>query len=307
MVFAAFRLISCYGLPPGPPRRRHRNEYPPAAMVLQDVLPSPPLRETVRLIQVIHFVFEAAAPLPFKAYPPRPEHCLAFYPRDPESVEYLDGTARQQRPRSVLIGQHTVVSNRHVGREFLSLQVVLQPGALYRLTGIPQPELTNSFIDAEAVWAADVRRVNERLSGMATIPEMLRAIEAFLLDRLRQVRAAAHPADAIGQLLLQPPAHASLDWLADKACLSPRQLSRKFTERIGVNPKLYARIVRFDRAFRLKNNRPELDWLSVALACGYYDYQHLAKDYLAFTGHTPTGFYLLDTQAPERVFGQHEE
>ena len=86
-------------------------------MLLQDFLPSPPLRDYVRLIQVIHFVFPAGAALPFKAYPPRPEQCLAFYPRDAESVAYAGGPAAI-RLRSVLIGQHTVVSNRYVGREF---------------------------------------------------------------------------------------------------------------------------------------------------------------------------------------------
>ncbi|GAA4383457.1 helix-turn-helix domain-containing protein [Hymenobacter koreensis] len=275
-------------------------------MLLQDFQPSPPLREYVRVIQVIHFVFANGQPLPFKAYPPRPEHCLAFYPRDAESVAYPGGNAKQKRPRSVLIGQHAVVSNRYVGREFLALQVVLQPGALYRLTGIPQHELTNTFVDAEGVWSAELRRVNERLNSTAAYPEMLAIIEAFLLGRIQQAQAA-HPTDAVGQLLLHPPPQASLNWLADQACLSPRQLDRKFTERMGIGPKLFARVVRFDKAFRLKNSQPELDWLSIALACGYYDYQHLAKDYLAFTGQTPNGFYLQDTQAPERTFGLLEQ
>jgi len=271
-------------------------------MLLQDFLPSPPLREYVRLIQVIHFVFPAGVVLPFKAYPPRPEQCLTFYPRDAESVAYSGGP-KITRPRSALIGQHAVVSNRYVGQEFLAIQVVLQPGALYRLTGIPQGELTNTFIDAEAVWAAELRQLNERLSSAAAWPEMLPLIEGFLLERIRRLRVAPHPADAVGQLLLCPGPRLGLDALAHHACLSPRQLDRQFAQRMGVSPSLYARIVRFDRAFRLKNGHPELDWLSIALACGYYDHQHLAKDYREFTGSTPSAFFLQDTQAPERGFG----
>lgn len=272
-------------------------------MLLQDILPSPPLREYVRLIQVIHFVFDKGVSLPFKAYPPRPEQCLAFYPRDAEAVAYPNGLAKAIRPRAALIGQHAVVSNRYVGREFLALQVVLQPGALYRLTGIPQPELTNTYIDAEAVWAAELRQLNERLSSAAAWPEMLPLIEGFLLGRIRRVRAAQHPADAVGRLLLHPSPRTTLDALASHACLSARQLDRQFARRMGVGPALYARIVRFDRAFRLKNSQPALDWLSIALACGYYDHQHLAKDYRAFTGSSPSAFFEQDNQAPERAFG----
>jgi AraC-like DNA-binding protein len=272
-------------------------------MLLQDFLPSPPLREYVRLIQVIHFVFDKGVALPFKAYPPRPEQCLSFYPRDAEAVAYPDGGAPAIRPRSVLIGQHAVVSNRYVGREFLALQVVLQPGALYRLTGIPQPELTNTYIDAEAVWAAELRQLNARLSSAAAWPEMLPLVEAFLLSRIQRTRTAPHSADAVGRLLLHPPPRTTLDALARHACLSPRQLDRQFAQRMGVGPALYARIVRFDRAFRLKNSRPGLDWLSIALACGYYDHQHLAKDYRAFTGSSPSAFSEQDSRAPERAFG----
>jgi transcriptional regulator GlxA family with amidase domain len=87
--------------------------------------------------------------------------------------------------------------------------------------------------------------------------------------------------------------------------LSVRQFIRKFEERTGVSPKTFDRIVRFDRAYRLKNNRPDLDWLSIALYSDYYDYQHLAKDYKDFTNSTPVGFYDIDLKAPERTFGLH--
>ncbi|MGL6269701.1 MAG: helix-turn-helix domain-containing protein, partial [Chitinophagaceae bacterium] len=81
---------------------------------------------------------------------------------------------------------------------------------------------------------------------------------------------------------------------------------RKFKERTGVNPKLYARIIRFDRAFRLKNSRPEFDWLRIAVECDYHDYQHLAKDYKDFTGLTPNSFHEIENKAPERSFGLSE-
>ena len=40
---------------------------------------------------------------------------------------------------------------------FLALKIVLQPCALYRLTGVPAAELTSSFIDAEAIWGRAIR------------------------------------------------------------------------------------------------------------------------------------------------------
>ena len=63
------------------------------------------------------------------------------------------------------------------------------------------------------------------------------------------------------------------------------------------------RIVRFGNAFRMKNAQLNLDWLSVALSCGYYDYQHLVRDFKEFTNLAPTGLFETDTKAPERLFG----
>jgi AraC-like DNA-binding protein len=69
---------------------------------------------------------------------------------------------------------------------------------------------------------------------------------------------------------------------------------------------MYSRIIQFDNAVKLKNAQPQKDWLSIALELGYYDYQHLVRDFKEFTYLTPAQFYLQDSQAPERKFGYKE-
>ena len=96
------------------------------AMALYSYPPSPALVPFIRVFRVVDFVFEHAKDLPFKPYPPRPEHCLSFYPRDTEVVEYADSTKKISNVRSALIGMHHVVTNRYVGQHFLLLQAVMQ-------------------------------------------------------------------------------------------------------------------------------------------------------------------------------------
>jgi transcriptional regulator GlxA family with amidase domain len=121
-----------------------------------------------------------------------------------------------------------------------------------------------------------------------------------------KIKKAPHAIDTVSNLLLQNPHNGSLEWLAAQSCLCPRQFQRTFIQRMGIGPKLFARIARFDKAFRMKNNNPQLDWLTIALTCGYNDYQHLAKDYKEFAQVTPSDYYLQDSKAPERYFGKHE-
>ena len=235
------------------------------------------------------------AVLPVKAYWPRAENCLTFSPKDPESIEYGFGGSLLKSTPSRLHGQHNIVTNRHVGRDFMVFQVQFQPGALFRLTGIPIHKLTNTFVDAEAVFSGEISRVNERLSSCNHYTQMIVVVENFLRYLISRTRRKdVRPIDRVSRFLLHHPNTASLDWLADQACLSQRQFYRQFMEREGVSPKLCAPVARFENAMKLKNAQPNKDWLGVAIDLGYYDYQHLVRDFKEFTSLTPNAFLLAD-------------
>ena len=273
--------------------------------------PSPELREYVRQYQIIGFSFAPTVVIPIKPYWPRPENCLAFYPRGGDIIERLNGVAEKWQPRSALLGQHSYLLNRQVSNDFILFQIVLQPGALFRLTGIPIHELTNKFVDAETIFSTEICQVNERLSSTDNHLEMVSIVEDFLHYQIRrrrmiQSRYCSLPIDKVSQFMLQNPARFSLDWLADQACLSTKQFYNLFVQRMGVSPKLYARIARFDQTVKLKNAQPHKDWLSIALEYSYYDYQHLVRDYKEFTRLTPTEFSQKESSAPERAFGNAE-
>ncbi len=271
-------------------------------------LPSPALRDYVRMLQIVGCTFPPdMTELPVKSYWPRAENSIAFYPKDPEKLEYgFDGNLFG-KPASTLNGQYSIVTNRHVGRDFMVFQVQFQPGALFRLTGIPASELTNTFVDAEAVFSTEISRVNRRLSYARHYTEMILIVESFLFYLINRAKKKhVSPIDHVSRLLLHHPNVLSLDRLADEACLSQRQFYRQFVEREGVSPKMYARIARFENAMKLRNAQPSLDWLSIAIRLGYYDYQHLVRDFKEFTGLTPNAFAETESRSPERTFGVAE-
>lgn len=275
-------------------------------MILKDFIPSEKLRQFVQVFRIVHLTFNKKDIVPFKAYPPRPEHCLAFYPFDTEKVHYVEKNRMIEHLPVVLYGQHTEVTQRFIGHQFLVLQVVFCPGALYCLTGLPATELTNQYLDAELVFSSQLRDVNEQLYHAHNYFTMIEIAERFVTGLIRKQKRELKPIDIVCKLMLNKENKLSLDELASEACLSTKQFERNFKERAGVNPKLYSRINRFDRAFRLKNNSPDFDWLTIALECGYQDYQHLAKEYKDFTGLSPVAFHQLENKAPERSFGLSE-
>ncbi|MBL7697151.1 MAG: AraC family transcriptional regulator [Chitinophagaceae bacterium] len=277
-------------------------------MIGQSYLPCPALRQYARRYQLWHFTFSDVANLPFKPYAPRPEQALGFCPRGYELVEYVADNRIIRKPPSYIMGQFAERTNRHIGTsDFITILVNFHPGILFRVTGIPYHELTNTFIDAEIVFGKRIRLVNERLSSTGNYSEMIAIVEQFLLDVFQTTKNDAHPLDALADSIIRHPENSRITQLAKDSFLCTRQFERKFKERMGVSPKLFTRIARANKVFQTKYLYPDRDWLRAALECGYHDYQHLAKDFIDFAGVTPAEYLLQDEKnAPERLFGARD-
>ncbi|MFC4262208.1 helix-turn-helix domain-containing protein [Ferruginibacter yonginensis] len=272
-------------------------------MVLSEFTPSLYLSPYVRVYRIVQFEIKGHD-LPFKAYPPRPEQCLSFYPKDTETVTYINEGTSFSKLRTVVMGQQTGVTHRFVGHNFLVFQVVFAPGGLFKMTGIPAALLNNCYLDASLIFSKDITCVNEQLFEAQNEQTMVSIVEQYLKQQLYKTKLVTHPIDMVAPKLLTLHDAFTIEQQARTACLSLRQYERKFVERMGVSPKYYQKIVRFEHAFRLKNKYPSLDWLSIAIRCGYHDYQHLAKDYKTLTQQLPNAFHEMDSAAPERLFGE---
>ena len=275
-------------------------------MVFKLLTPSPSLNPYVRNYQLIHFKFPGDAEKPVKPYPPRPEQCLIFYPRDPLTIEYQTTREKILQPRSIVSGQVVSRQNLHIGNDYIVIKVVFYPGALFHFVQLPLTEITDGNIDAEAVFSQEMRVLNVRLNSTDNLQTMVDLIDAFLLQRIQKSKVMNSPIDPVAKLLLQHPDRFSLDYLANQSCLSTRQFQRKFSEQVGISPKLFGRISRFDKAFRLKYHNPSSDWLRIAIDSGYHDYQHLAKDFLEFADVLPNSLIQEESRSPDCYFGFEE-
>jgi len=270
-------------------------------MIFSHITPSPALRDFVRDYLIAHFRFGKGDPPPLKPYAPKPEQGITFFVRGrPTSVNPLTAEKQTASPVSIF-GQQHQRCDVHLTAEFLMLRVHFQPGALFRLLNVPLYEFGENYFDAELVLGAEVRDVGERLSNASSYAEMLALLEEYLIRCVRKGTQGVHAADRAAIRMTADPANASLDWLAREACLSPRQFNRKFTERMGVGPKLYCRLLRFHRAYHLKASHQTLAWPLVAIECGYADYQHMVRDFRYFTNATPNVWLADESTSPEHV------
>jgi AraC-like DNA-binding protein len=113
--------------------------------------------------------------------------------------------------------------------------------------------------------------------------------QAGLIERfLRRRLCPGDPAMAVvASRLSADSGIADLLVMARRFRLSERQLRRRFSASVGLGPKRFARIVRFQRVFEQRLEHDARAWSEVALDCGYYDQAHFNRDFRAFTGVRP--------------------
>ena len=87
--------------------------------------------------------------------------------------------------------------------------------------------------------------------------------------------------------------------MAAESGLSARQFERRFLAQVGVPPKLYARIIRFNAALDHKLRLPCRAWTQIANDHEFYDQMHLVHDCRAFTGESPSRFLAHLAGVPE--------
>lgn len=270
-------------------------------MIFSYIAPSLALRDFIRDYLIADFHFDRELPAPLKPYAPKPEQGITFFVKGGASmVNQLTGKVHKAPPVS-LFGQQVSRCNVHLAPEFLMFRVHFKPGALFRVLNVPLYELTEAYFDAELVLNTEVRAVSEQLASAKSYAEMVALVETYLLQKVRSATQDVHPVDRAASCLTADPVRFSLDWLADQGCLSPRQFNRKFTERMGVGPKFYSRLVRFHQACLFKEAHPTIDWLTIAIDFGYADYQHMVKDFKQFTSATPNMWIQEERASPEKI------
>lgn len=167
--------------------------------------------------------------------------------------------------------------------------VSFRPGGAAPLVGLPVSTLGGFDIELDAAWGRQrTDRLHARLAEALSAADAFRILEAALIERLER-RLMPHPAvhHALGSFARS--AHtAGIAQVREATGLSHRRFVEVFTRAVGLAPKAFCRLQRFQRVLRLGHRREHVRWSEVASACGYSDQSHLIHDFRAFSGLTPS-------------------
>lgn len=269
-------------------------------MTLKFYTPHPLLQPLVSNLMIFAESFHPDTHLSTIPYPPIAEQSLFFYPRSPIRA-LIHGTDKSVlNPHSILVGPQLKRVDITLGHDHMVIRVGFRPGGLHRLLGMPLHEMVDEAASTADFFNREIRQVNEQLFNTIGTDEMIRVIEKFLLGKLAVLRPLL-PFDQAMLALVKNKGALSVEELASMACLSTRQFERQSKDRVGLPPKLFARLVRFSNAFRLFERSASLTWTHIAHASGYYDQMHFIRDCKEFAGVTPKVIAREVADAPARL------
>jgi AraC-like DNA-binding protein len=198
---------------------------------------------------------------------------------------WIDG----ERVVSFAAGLHDrQVTTEHQGRSF-AIQLNIAPPLAYALLGLPLHTLANRVVPLEDVLGEI--DVAERVHDAGVWPARFRALDDLLLRRLGDARKPESGVLWAWRRIGESHGNVAIGTLAAELGWSRKRMAARFREQIGMTPKAYARLVRFERARTLATALDRPDWARLAVQCGYYDQSHLINDFRAFTGRTPETFF----------------
>jgi AraC-like DNA-binding protein len=218
----------------------------------------------------------------------RPHQILDIHLAQPFQVSAGGGPARTV-PEMGLVGPQSSCRFRvYISGEVHVFNVLFQPTGLHRLIGIDMRSLVDQDPAAFDVLGHSAGMLRDAVRLATDFQSRVRAAEralAAILDRHRPDREISQASS----LLIKSCGQMRIDDLVRRSGLSARQFQRRFAQEVGLTPKSYAKIARFDTALVMHHKKPTTPWTEILHELGYFDQAHFVREFRVLAGITPTG------------------
>jgi len=192
-----------------------------------------------------------------------------------------------------ITGQINQAYDLRVGDSIQLFAITFQPLGAFYLFGKPVHELFNNCVSFQSWCGFSITFLSDKLYEATSFEQRVKIMEVFLIQQM-QASTNILPYSRMNSsidLIHENAGQTGLQDMAGKACLSPKHYQRLFNECIGITPKGYLRIVRFQQALLIKQFNSTIDLTTLAYQCNYYDQAHMINDFKKLTGLTPGKYF----------------
>lgn len=206
-----------------------------------------------------------------------------------------EGLSDKRMPPALVIGARSIYEVIDGSDMADLIGIVFKPGGFAAFASDAVDLFSNRSVGLEEVWGRGARELRDRLREVATPQGRLDCLEGFLIERfvVRLLRPGSGRGGEVEFALRQfqrAPSIATVREMARTTGWSERRFSQVFREEVGLAPKVWCRIERFQRAVHQLHADVDVRWAELALDCGYYDQSHFANEFRAFSGIDATTY-----------------
>ncbi len=211
-----------------------------------------------------------------------PELTFYFGNRPKSDKRNLEGN-------TVLNGQQNDFYDLLITDKLSMFSVTFQPNGLSHFLKIPINKLQNQTVCVGNIDKVFLPHLEDQLAEAVDFHKRIEIVDRFFLKLLSKHMGSDNQERMTHsiELIKSNKGNVSIDFLASNACLSRKQFERKFLACIGISPKQFLKIVRFQNAIFLKQSAIDINLTNLAYQAGYYDQSHFINEIKELTGQTP--------------------
>lgn len=174
--------------------------------------------------------------------------------------------------------------------EIFIIGIHFKPGGAFPFLGLPAGDLADTHVDLETLWGSSAEWLRERLCEARTSDERFHLLQNALLSRLCHEVEQHYAVSAALEMFGKNQAGPRVREVAKSLGISQRRFIQVFKAEVGLTPKLFSRIQRFQQTRTLIQHNPSINWADLAVDFGYFDQSHLIREFLEFSGLSPTDY-----------------
>jgi len=168
--------------------------------------------------------------------------------------------------------------------------VHFKPGGAAPFLGIPASELAGRVEELDRVWGREALMLREALLDARNPSSKFRVLADFLLRRMSNAPVPNLTVQAALARFMAEPHSIALEEFIGSLGISHKHFIKLFREEVGLTPKRFCRVRRFQQVLHDLQTRKEIRWVEVACSGGFYDQAHLIKEFEAFCGISPVRY-----------------
>jgi AraC-like DNA-binding protein len=194
-------------------------------------------------------------------------------------------------PRFAVLGPTTRPRQVALGRTIRAVGAGLEPTIAQELLGTRAARLVDRIVPLHMFWGRyDVHKLAESMSRL-DLGNCALVLRMEVERRLARARAVGSIERTTTDLIKQQQGRISVEEITRYHGVGRQQLARRFRDTLGLSPKLFARITRFQQLVRALLTHDVADWALVSAGAGYYDQSHMINEFRLFAGAPPTIFF----------------